>query len=274
MKYGCHVIWAVRNPEKAMDKLKEIEEKEGKLSGKATVLKVDLMDLTTVKPFVGAFLQLKLPLHYLILNAGIMAPLQWEPSAQNIESMFATNNLSHFLMSQLLMGKITETAKSDEVRIVILTSMAGVQCSNVEVSNVPVSKENYHEFGDYAVTKAVDGFHARGLQKKFPPGSNVSAVAAVPGIIETGLGGGNDSIVNLLYKSYTMAPFRKGLPSGAATTMYCALSPDVPAQVAKGYFLYYNRGPQSPGSCFNVFRRDDLIEPLEQKQLEMVRPYM
>ena len=69
-----------------------------------------------MKPFVAAFLKLNLPLHMLILNAGIMAPLAWEPSKQGFESMFATNNLGHFLMTELLTPKLEETAKTADVR--------------------------------------------------------------------------------------------------------------------------------------------------------------
>ena len=35
MKYGCHVIWAVRSPDKAESVLNQLEKKEGKFSGKA-----------------------------------------------------------------------------------------------------------------------------------------------------------------------------------------------------------------------------------------------
>jgi WW domain-containing oxidoreductase len=118
-KYGCHVVWAVRNVKKAKKCLEDLKVKEGEMSGKVTVLEVDISDLTTVKPFVKSFLALRLPLHMLILNAGIMAPTQWEPSKQGFESMFATNNLGHFLMSELLVPKMEETAKTAEVRIVV-----------------------------------------------------------------------------------------------------------------------------------------------------------
>eukprot|EP00913_Durusdinium_trenchii_P017025 g16010.t1 len=123
MKYGCHVIWAVRSPDKAASVLNQLEKKE-KLTGKATILKIELSDLSSVKPFVESFLALNLPLHYLICNAGIMSPTEWLPSKQGFELQFATNNLSHFLLTELLMPKLKETAKTGEVRVVILSSLA------------------------------------------------------------------------------------------------------------------------------------------------------
>mmetsp|Transcript_20819 Transcript_20819/g.61518 ORF Transcript_20819/g.61518 Transcript_20819/m.61518 type:complete len:161 (+) Transcript_20819:256-738(+) len=83
MHYGCTVIWAVRNLEKAQKALDKLDSGEGthtcedghvhrccgKTTGKAILLQVDISDLTTVKPFVTDFLELGLPLHFLILNA-------------------------------------------------------------------------------------------------------------------------------------------------------------------------------------------------------------
>lgn len=272
MKYGCHVIWAVRNPEKAEAVLKKLEEKEGKLEGKATILKIELSDLTSIKPFADSFLALNLPLHYLICNAGIMSPTTWVPSKQGFESMFATNNLSHFLLTELLVPKLKQTAASaGEARVVILSSLAGGACCNVDPARLPCPKEDYDEFAEYAVSKAVDCLHARRLLKDLG-GSNVLACAVHPGIIGTGLGGGNVGITSLLYGSMTMAPFRKPVPMGAATTLYCALSKDVTKHAKDGAFFYYNCGPRSAPNALSA--PGDLVDRVHERQLELVKPFM
>mmetsp|Transcript_20268 Transcript_20268/g.63511 ORF Transcript_20268/g.63511 Transcript_20268/m.63511 type:complete len:320 (+) Transcript_20268:63-1022(+) len=219
MKYGCHVIWAVRNPEKAAFVLRDLEGRQGKMQGKATVLKIELSDLTTVKPFVESFLALNVPLNYLICNAGIMSPTEWVPSKQGFESMFATNNLSHFLLAELLLPKLKETAKMGEARVVILSSLAGAACDNLDPAKLPCPQQEYNEFAEYAVSKAVDCLHARHLQKHHGK-DNVVACAVHPGIIETGLGAGNRGLTSLLYGSMSMAMFRKQPAKGAATTLF------------------------------------------------------
>jgi len=273
--YGCHVIWAVRNVKKAQVALEELQAQEGdKLTGKATILQVDISDLTTVKPFVTEFLSLGLPLHMLILNAGIMAPVKWEATKQGMESMFATNNLGHFLMSELLMPKLEETAKqSSDVRVVILSSGASQMCDGLDLSKCPVPKEEYHEIGDYCVTKAIDAFHARALQKKYE-GTGIRATAVHPGIIETGLLAHNPGISSLFYQSKTFAPFRKNIPQGSATTLYCAVSPDVVKQVDEGWFYYYNCAPQYTTGITKPGVADHLVDEVEARQLELVKPYM
>merc|ERR1719277_2435003 len=62
MKYGCHVVFAVRSPERAEGLLRGLRARE-ELSGPATILRVDLDDLSTIKPFVREFLALGLPLN-------------------------------------------------------------------------------------------------------------------------------------------------------------------------------------------------------------------
>lgn len=273
-KYGCHVIWACRNVKKAQQALDELVAKEGKMTGKATILQVDISDLTTVKPFVTEFLKLGLPLHKLILNAGIMAPVKWEPSKQGYESMFATNNLGHFLMLELLTPKLEETAKqATDVRIVILSSLAGMACSGIDLSKCPVPQEEYHELGDYCVTKAIDAFHARALQKRYK-GTNIYATAVHPGVIETGLLAGNAGYGAVFYQSMFFAPFRKDVPQGSATTTYCALSPDVGRHVGDGSFYFYNRGPQKTTGIVSPGVADHLVEGCEKRQLDLVKPFM
>ncbi|CAK9101729.1 unnamed protein product [Durusdinium trenchii] len=193
MKYGCHVIWAVRSPDKAASVLNQLEKKE-KLTGKATILKIELSDLSSVKPFVESFLALNLPLHYLICNAGIMSPTEWLPSKQGFELQFATNNLSHFLLTELLMPKLKETAKTGEVRVVILSSLAG--------------------------------------------------------------------LTSLLYNGMTMAMFRKPVTKGAATTMYCTVSPDVTEHSQKGATLR-----RSPSQGLGTARRKSLETCTAWRQL-------
>lgn len=274
MKYGCHVIWAVRSPEKAAAVLRTLEEKEGKLSGKATILKIELSDLTTVKPFVEAFKALKLPLHYLICNAGIMAPTEWQASAQGYEQMFATNNLSHFLLTELLMPTMKETARKAQVRIVVLSSIAGAACRSIDPAKLPCPKEEYHEFAEYGVTKALDCLHAQHLQRNIGD-ADIVACAVHPGIIGTSLGQGNLGLTSLLYGGALMAVFRKSVAKGAATTLHCALSPEVAGQIRGGASFYFNCAPQAPPNVMAPGAANiELAARCHERQLELVRPYM
>uniref|UniRef100_A0A7S2J0L4 Protochlorophyllide reductase n=1 Tax=Zooxanthella nutricula TaxID=1333877 RepID=A0A7S2J0L4_9DINO len=273
MKYGCHVVWAVRSLGKAEAALKGLEAREGKFHGKATILRIELSDLTTIKPFVEAFLALNLPLHYLICNAGIMAPTEWIPSPQGFELMFATNNLSHFLLTELLMPRMEETAKIAEVRIVVLSSVAGACCRSVDPDMLPCPREKYHEFAEYGVTKALDCLHAQHLQRQLE-GKNIVACAVHPGIIGTGLGQGNQGLTSFLYGGAVMSIFRKSVEKGAATTLHCALSPEVAGQVRGGASFFFNCAPQAPLNAMSPGLGADVAERCYARMLELARPYM
>ena len=123
------------------------------------------------------------------------------------------------------------------------------------------------------MTKAIDAFHARALQEKYK-GSNIFATAVHPGIIETGLLANNPGYGTLFYQSMFFAPFRKNVPQGAATTLYCAVSPKVVEEVKEGYFFFYNRAPQKSVGIMKPGVADHLVQECEKRQLELVKPFM
>ena len=52
-----------------------------------------------------------------------------------------------------MLPKLQETMKTSEVRVVILSSLAGAACYNLDPSRLPCPKEEYNEFAEYAVSK-------------------------------------------------------------------------------------------------------------------------
>ncbi|CAE7944595.1 TIC32B, partial [Symbiodinium sp. KB8] len=245
LKYGCHVVFAMRNKEKAAKVVAEMQAKET-LTGKATFINIQLDDLSTVKPFVQEFLAMNLPLHCLINNAGIMAPPVYRASKQGLESQFAINNMSHYLLTHLLLPKLKETAQtSGEARVVYLGSLAGEACWNIDLdTSVPSGPEFYSDIGDYTSTKCIDMIHARHLHDKHTK-DKIFVCAVHPGIINSGLGKDNPGLTAAFYAGSSLKHTHKSQAEGAATTMYCALSPEVPKKsVTEGAWWYYNCQPQ------------------------------
>ncbi|GFY93262.1 NAD(P)-binding Rossmann-fold superfamily protein [Actinidia rufa] len=89
------------------------------------VLQLDLNSIKSIRAFVNSFEDLNLPLNLLINNAGVMF-CPYQLSNDGIEMQFATNHLGHFLLTNLLLDKMKETAKATgiEGRIVNLSSIA------------------------------------------------------------------------------------------------------------------------------------------------------
>jgi len=262
LKYGCHVVFAVRSPTKATALIEEMKAKE-ELSGSSTVLRVDLDDLSSIRPFVDSFLKLGLPLNYLVNNAGIMTPKEFRASKQGFEAQFATNHLAHFLLTELLMPKLRETRRSGaEARIVILSSVGSALCKNVDMDRcIPPAPEDYNGTAEYGISKAMNLFHCRELQRRCAI-DGISCCAVHPGVIQTGLTREGNADSTVLYDSILFKWMHKDVPQGAATQVYCTLSDQVSGEIERGTCFWYNCGPQTAVGVTAPGVRDDLCGKL------------
>jgi NAD(P)-dependent dehydrogenase (short-subunit alcohol dehydrogenase family) len=87
-------------------------------SSQILVLSLDLASMDSIRSFVKQFQRLQLPLHYLILNAGVLG-VDLSYTRDNVEMHFGVNHLGHFMLSLLLMETMINTKDS---RMVIVSS--------------------------------------------------------------------------------------------------------------------------------------------------------
>jgi len=87
-------------------------------SSQILVLSLDLASMDSIRSFVEQFQRLQLPLHYLILNAGVLG-VDLSYTRDNVEMHFGVNHLGHFMLSLLLMETMINTKDS---RMVIVSS--------------------------------------------------------------------------------------------------------------------------------------------------------
>jgi len=258
LKYGCHVVFAVRNPEKALALIEDLTAKED-LSGSSTVLLVDLDDLTSIRPFVESFLQLGLPLNYLVNNAGVMTPKEFRAPKQGLETQFATNHLAQFLLTELLMPQLRATRRNGgEARIVILCSVGSALCKTVDMDRcIPPAAEVCNGTAEYGVSNAMNLFHCRQLQQLCAR-DGILCCAVHPGVIKTGLTREGNADSTVLYDSILFKWMHKDVPQGPATQMYCTLSDRVPGEIERGTCFWYNSAPQRAVGVAAPGVRDDL----------------
>ncbi|OAY43552.1 short-chain dehydrogenase TIC 32 B, chloroplastic [Manihot esculenta] len=247
----ARVIIGARNMEAANEAKKIIlEEVE---DGRVDVLKLDLASIKSVREFARNFIALNLPLNILINNAGIMF-CPYQLSEDGIEMQFATNHIGHFLLTNLLLDKMKETAKTTGVegRIVNLSSIAhihtyedGIQFDDI---NNPTS---YSDKRAYGQSKLANILHANELTRCFQEeGVNITANAVHPGLIMTNLMK-HSAILMRILKFFSFLLW-KNVPQGAATTCYVALHPNLKGVSGK-YFVDCNEIKPS------TFARDELL---------------
>ncbi|KAJ1391022.1 Short-chain dehydrogenase/reductase SDR [Sesbania bispinosa] len=164
--HGVHVIMGVRNIVAAKEVreaiLKEIP------SAKVDVMELDLSSMESVKKFASEFNSSGLPLNILINNAGIMA-CPFMLSKDNIELQFATNHLGHFLLTNLLLDTMKETAHESqkEGRIVNVSSDAHIFPYSEGIRFDKINDQSsYNNWRAYGQSKLANILHANELARR------------------------------------------------------------------------------------------------------------
>lgn len=230
----AHVIIAARNME-AANEAKQLVLKEDE-NARVDVLKLDLSSIKSIREFADNFNALDLPLNILINNAGIMF-CPYQLSEDGIEMQFATNHLGHFLLTNLLLDKMKDTARTTGVegRIVNLSSVAHIHTykDGIQFNNIN-DKKRYSDKRAYGQSKLANILHAKELSRRFQEeGVNITANAVHPGLIMTNLF--KHSAILMRALKFLSFFLWKNVPQGAATTCYVALHPSLKGVTGKYY---------------------------------------
>lgn len=230
----AHVIIAARNVEAANEAKQLILNDQP--NARIDVLKLDLCSIKSVRAFADSFKALNLPLNILINNAGIMF-CPYQLSEDGIELQFATNHLGHFLLTNLLLEKMKETAKSTGVegRIVNLSSIAHLHTYSEGILFENLNDEkSYSDKKAYGQSKLANVLHANELSRRLQAeGANITVNSVHPGLIMTNLFK-YSAVLFKLVKLVTPLLW-KNVPQGAATTCYVALHPNLKGVSGKYY---------------------------------------
>ncbi|XP_031286320.1 short-chain dehydrogenase TIC 32, chloroplastic isoform X3 [Pistacia vera] len=187
-KRGVRVVIPARDLKKAV----EVKEGIQKESPEAEIIlfEIDLSSLASVQRFCHEFLALGLPLNILINNAGVYSK-NLEFSEDKIEMTFATNYLGHYLLTELLIEKMIETADKTGVqgRIINLSSVihSWVKRDDFCFARM-LNPKNYNGTRAYAQSKLANILHVKELSRQLQSrNARVSINAVHPGIVKTGI---------------------------------------------------------------------------------------
>jgi light-dependent protochlorophyllide reductase len=116
-RQGWHVLIASRNREASAEAVRQIVQESGAEAAFESGL--DLGSLTSVRAFVKEIEQRDLPLRALVCNAGLQIINGPQLSPDGFERTLAVNHLGHFLLTNLLLPRLSAKAPA---RIVIVSS--------------------------------------------------------------------------------------------------------------------------------------------------------
>jgi retinol dehydrogenase-12 len=204
-------------------------------AGSLVTMTVDLSSLASIHRFVTAYQATGLPIHILILNAGV-AFLPYSLTSDGIEIQFGTNYVGHFYLTQLLMPVLLSTAASVPVRVVVVSSDAHAGPA-IDYSKLPsLPAKAYSGYRSYQQSKYALVLFAYELNRRYSA-RGITAYSLHPGFILTPV---MDKAGWVGFALQWLAfPFAISIPQGTATTVYCAVTPGLDTEEggAGHYFI-------------------------------------
>jgi NAD(P)-dependent dehydrogenase (short-subunit alcohol dehydrogenase family) len=210
-KKGFKVVIAGRSLERTQPVLDDI--KSLRVDEQAIFLPLDLASLASVRECAQLFLQLNLPLHLLINNAGV-AGLRGL-TKDGFEMTFGVNHLGHFLLTQLLLEKMQSSGLS---RIVTVSSRAHKRTTGVDWDALCQPTRSWTGIHEYAVSKLANLLFSAELAKRVQ-GTSVSTYSLHPGVVDTEIWRALPNWARPLLKLRGFLTPEEG----ALTTLHCAM---------------------------------------------------
>ena len=207
---GATVVMVCRDSGRGGAARREVQERSG--SGNVELLVADLSSQQSIRNLVREFAASHDRLHVLVNNAGITQPRRIE-TADGLESVFATNHLGPFLLTNLILPLLTASAPS---RVVMVASGAHTM-GKIDFDDVQASRR-YNEIAVYNQSKLANLLFTYELARRIA-GTGVSANAADPGFVKTNL---------RVPFPYSIFSFMRGAAvDGARPAVFLASSPEV-----------------------------------------------
>jgi NAD(P)-dependent dehydrogenase (short-subunit alcohol dehydrogenase family) len=212
---GAEVIVSGRNRERGEAALAEIRCASG--NEKVSLMIADLAVQAEVRGLAEGFKERHDRLDVLVNNAGLIQSERTE-TPDGIELTLAVNHLAPFLLTNLLLGILKESAPS---RIITVSSEAR---RNAELDFGDLQSERrYRAFPVYAMTKKANILFTYELADRLE-GTGVVANCVHPGGVNTNFGYDNRSPGILLFRAFKQ--FMRTPEQGADTVIYLASSPE------------------------------------------------
>lgn len=244
---GADLIIVARSPRRAGETA-DLLRAAGSRS--VTVLLADLSLLAEVRRLGQAFAARNEPLDVLVNNAGAIF-MSRSATAEGLESTFALNHLSQFLLTHLLLPCLQAAAAArGEARIVNVASIAHEQVQRQPVDWL--GRGRYDGRAAYARSKLANVLFTYELARRLE-GTGISVNAVHPGIVRTNIGQNNNLLIRVLSRLFHL--FSTPPEEGVKTVVYLASAPEL--RGTGGAYFYEERPvPTSPLSHDAGLRRE------------------
>ncbi len=223
---GAHVVMMSRDLEKGEKARQEVARISK--SNQVDLMQCDLASMDSIRKFAVAFISKYQKLDVLINNAGIYTKKRME-TADGFEYQIGVNHLGHFLLTQLLLDLLKESAPSRIINVSSGAHFAGkIDFNYLQLQN------GYSSWKSYCQSKLANVLFTYELAHRLT-GTGVTVNCLHPGFVNTRFAFNRENEKPNLFvrlgKPFTIEP-----ANGAETSVYLAASPEVEGITGK-YFV-------------------------------------
>lgn len=186
-------------------------------------LPCDLASQESIRNFVDLFNKEYKRLDILINNAGVMEVTR-NSTVDGIETDFGVNYLGHFLLTNLLLDKLKNSASSRIINLLSISYKKG----HIDQDDLNLVT-NYEKNKAYNQSQVAIALFTKELSRRLD-GSNVTVNAVYPGVVNTKLlrhTSFHKSIISSVMIKPILWVFIKNAKQGSQPVVYAALDPDL-----------------------------------------------
>lgn len=221
-KLNATIVMLCRDKNRGEIAQKEIIELTG--NKKVDLLLCDLSSHEDIRKFVSEFKNKYQNLHVLINNAGVMKK-QGSLSPDGFEMNFAVNHLAPFLLTNLLLDILKNSAPSRIINV----SSAAHRMAKLDFDDLQSENKKLRLMRIYGISKLALMLFSYELSRRLE-GTKVTVNTVHPGMVATNLGRDMSSSGQGFGKRFFKTP-----REGAETSVYLASSPEVEGITGKYY---------------------------------------
>jgi NAD(P)-dependent dehydrogenase (short-subunit alcohol dehydrogenase family) len=216
---GATTVITSRDAQRGVDAVGDIQQRSGRQD--VHVVSLDLASFESIRRAAAEILERWDRLDVLVNNAGGIISGR-RTTEDGFEMTFGVNHLGHFLLTDLLLDRLKQSAPS---RIVNVSSTAhrgalrGINFDDLQ------REHGYNTQTVYGESKLANILFTRELARRLE-GTGVTAYSLHPGVIRSGFGMDGDTSGPYQLMLKVGRPFLTSVATGARTTIHVASAPE------------------------------------------------
>ncbi|XP_043957568.1 retinol dehydrogenase 13-like isoform X1 [Gambusia affinis] len=235
---GGRIIMGCRDMEKCEAAAKEIRGKT--LNPHVYACQLDLASMKSIREFAERINQEEKSVDILINNAGVMRCPAGK-TEDGFDMQLGVNHLGHFLLTNLLLEKLKDSAPS---RVINLASLAHI-VGKIDFDDLNWEKKKFDTKQAYCQSKLANVLFTRELAKRLE-GTGVTVNAVHPGVVATDLGR-HTGLHQSQFSTTVLSPFFSMLVKspelGAQPSVFLAVAEEMAGVTGRYYDVMTEKEP-------------------------------